>query len=439
MNSSDNFSALFDLPPHRNGKKVVELRALTHGLPPKAVKENMKLFYDEWHASGVDAWNLLQCSSSVFLVGDESSEEANKTFGWWTLPEVLGDRFISRLLNAPTGSCIMQPNATYTMFSLLSCKELNISNRRKIICTESEFPSVIHTIVSDGSRYENFSETSRNEIQFQRSIVPIESVVSGSDSFFASIDENTIAVALSHVGFTRGERLSDDLIRKIVKRAHSVGALVILDGYHAIGGRPIDVQALGIDIYFGGLLKEGCGSSGSCFLYIRKGLNLTPALSGWFADEHPFSFEQNPTTNTSVRRRFLLGTTSVASLYHSVEGLKIMLHIGLDKVGADVLQKVQTITSIFSNGGISVVSPQDPERMSALIVIEAQEANSLRQYLGTHMGIYVDARKNKYIRMAPHIYNTLEEVEYAANEIVKAVREGSYLSHSVTQIGGPVT
>src|SRR3989338_7125508 len=119
--------SLFAFPPVFKGRQSVDLRALTHGLPPVAVAENLRLFYEEWRVSGVDAWNNMTQSAHIFLMGDELSDERDRPIGWWTLPEVVGDRFISRLLHAKKGTCIMMPNATQIVFSLLSCAELKKS------------------------------------------------------------------------------------------------------------------------------------------------------------------------------------------------------------------------------------------------------------------------------------------------------------------------
>ena len=121
-------------------------------------------------------------------------------------------------------------------------------------------------------------------------------------------------------------------------------ALLAIDGYHALGNKKIDVKKINADLYIGGLLKEGCGSSGNCFLYIKQGLKLSPSISGWFGDKQPFAFAEKPQKNENIRRRFLVGTTPIAPLYHSVEGLKIMLDIGLEEVEKDVLyQKYQKL------------------------------------------------------------------------------------------------
>ena len=60
-----------------------------------------------------------------------------------------------------------------------------------------------------------------------------------------AIDERTLLVPISHVLF-RSAYILD--VKPIIEKAHSVGAIVILDGYHATGIIPVDVTALNVEL-----------------------------------------------------------------------------------------------------------------------------------------------------------------------------------------------
>lgn len=429
----------FEFPSQRDGKSVVELRALTHGLPPKSIKRSLELFFEEWKENGVSAWNQLTESNEVFLTGKEDDKEKNRPVGWWNLPAVVGDRFISRLINAPKRTCIMIPNASLAVLSLLSCKELHNEKKRKVVCTDGEFPAVLHSLHHYNRQFEGYSEDVRKQAEFSISMVEIGSDPFDADKVIAQIDDETCLVIFSHIGFVRGERISDEDIKRVAIAAHAHNALIAIDGYHALGNQVIDVQSIDVDIYFGGLLKEGCGSAGNCYLYIKKGLELTPSLSGWFGDKDPFAFKHKPTTHESIRNRFLTGTTPIAPLYHAVEGLKIMFDVGLQEVSDDVLGKVEMMTNLFIEADIDIVSSKIKKKMSSLIVLRVEDANKLRDYLIQEYAIMVDARKNEFLRLAPHIYNSVEELQFASQKIIEVIQSEKYLEINTIGQSGPVT
>lgn len=403
----------FVLPP----APAVELRAFTHGLMPKTVPAMMQAFCEDWAERGVDAWNSVP---DRWNIGHGTS--------WWTLPEDLGDAYISPLLGAPTGTCIMQPNVHWTVQALLSCDEAFADGRNEVVLTDAEFPSTRHSAQRwSGLRDLRVAEVSADENGF----VDVDRLVS-------SITDRTAWVIISHVGFASGEVLSNEAIRAVADAAHRVGALLAVDGYHANASMPIDVVGIGADVYFGGLLKEACGSTGNAYLYVREGLDLRPRMAGWFADADPFAFAATPADHPTVRRRFLAGTVAVASLYHAVEGLRVLLDVGLDAVRADVVAKTGRAVKRADDLGIALRSPGQSDRRGAMVVLEVPDADRLCAYL-KQQGVYTDSRRGALLRLAPFVWNTMDQVDLAFDAIADALRTGAHLMAPPEASRGPVT
>ena len=433
-----DLSHAFVLPTEPDGSRAAELRAFTHGLMPKTVPAMMQAFCDDWTERGVDAWNGVP---DRWDLGHETS--------WWTLPEDLGDRWIAPLLGARAGTCVMQPNVHWSVAALLSCDE-PFEGRTGVVLSEAEFPSVRHNVRQwDGLR----------DITVQ------EAPASGGDvdvdAMLDAISSRTAWVFVSHVGFASGAKLPDAAIRALADRAHARGALLCVDGYHATGSIDVDVEALGADVYVGGLLKEASGSSGNSYLYVRPGLDLRPRLAGWFADADPFAFNAEPEPHPRVRRRFLAGTTAIASLYHAIEGLRVLLEPGLEAVRADSLAKTAlAIERLEASGvaasgetasdgeapdglasgarGLRLRSPREAERRGAMVVIEAERADLLCAWLKTR-GVYTDSRRGEVVRFAPWVWNTREDVERCIDAMVEGVQTGEYLTYAPPPEAGPVT
>ncbi|MEL6770146.1 MAG: aminotransferase class V-fold PLP-dependent enzyme [Bacteroidota bacterium] len=409
----------FVIPPSPDGSPAIELRAFTHGLMPATVPAMMQRFAEDWQTHGVDAWNE---------VPNHWDPADGTPVGWWTLPTYLGDRFVARLLGAPAGTCTMQPNAHWSVQCLLSAPEPFATGRNEVVISATAFPSVQHSA-------RQWAAVRGYDLR----VVP-----PGADGFvdrqavLDAIGPKTAWVFLSHVGFTTGERLPDAFLQDVATTAHRHGGLFVLDGYHANATMPIDVLGLGADAYVGGLLKEASGSSGNGILYVRAGLDLTPALTGWFGDADPFGFAAAPLPHPEVRRRFLGGTTAVASLYHAVEGVRVLLETGLDAVRADSLAKTEIVIERAEAAGLRLRSPREPERRSAMVIFEVAAADRLCEYLKTR-GVYTDSRQGRFLRLAPWVWNTTAEVERALDEIAAAIRSGSHHAFEAPIHAGPVT
>ena len=418
-----NLRARYMMPVEDSPKDAIELRAFTHGLMPKTVPAMMERFCQDWRTRGVDAWNEVE---NHWRPG--GSETGNERVGWWRLPAYLGDAFIAPLLGAPAGTCIWQPSVHHAVQCLLSAPEVFADGRREVVVTEAAFPSVLHSV-----------QRWRDLLELSLTIVP-----AGSEGFvdraavLNAITEQTALVALSHVGFTTGERLPDDFLQETAARTHDAGGLFILDGYHAATTMPVGVQALGADLYFGGLLKEGSGSAGNAFVYVREGLQLTPRLTGWFGDAQPFAFRQKPEPHPDVRRRFLGGTTPVAPMYHAVEGARILLEAGLEAVRRDSLAKTAYGIERAEAAGLALRSPRAAERRGAMLILEVEAASQLCAYLKAR-GVYADSRQDRFLRMAPFVWNTTGELERAFDLIAEAVQTGAHHGAALPDAAGPVT
>lgn len=395
---------------------AVELRAFTHGLQPKTVPAMMQAFAADWQARGVDAWN-----------GVPDHWRHGRDAGWWTLPETLADAFLSPLLGVPEGTAVMLPSVHAALVGVLSSPEVWARGRR-LVTTAGEFPSILHTALR------------------MQPMLGIEvDVVPQTADGFTDVDALLAAIrrpgcglmAFSHVGFATGERLPDATIRTLVDAAHAAGALALVDGYHATGSLQIGAEALGADLYTGGLLKEACGSAGNAYLYVRPGLDLTPATTGWFGGGDPFAFGPEPVAHPEVRRRFLGGTTNVASLYHAVEGVRVLLEAGLERVEAHVAALSAQAVARAQAAGLQLVTPEDPARRGALLVVEVERADELVAYLKTQQ-VFVDGRRGRLLRLAPFVWNDAADVDRCFDAIEAALRTGAHHGHREAA-HGPVT
>jgi isopenicillin-N epimerase len=86
------------------------------------------------------------------------------------------------------------------------------------------------------------------------------------NAIWERVTENTKAIFVSHI--TSGTAIIMP-VEEICARARAEGILTIIDGAHAPSQVPLDLTAMGADIYSGNCHKWLCAPKGSAFLYVH--------------------------------------------------------------------------------------------------------------------------------------------------------------------------
>jgi cysteine desulfurase/selenocysteine lyase len=141
------------------------------------------------------------------------------------------------------------------------------------------------------------------------------------------ITDRTKVVALTHQSNVLG---TINPLEEIVKRAHEVGAVVVLDACQSVPHMPVDVKALGIDfLAFSG--HKALGPTGVGVFWGRSELleELPPFLTGGSMIE---TVTMTGATWAPAPRKFEAGVPNMAQAAGLAAALKYLSAIGLDKV-----------------------------------------------------------------------------------------------------------
>jgi kynureninase len=235
-----------------------------------------------------------------------------------------------------------------------------------------------------------------------------------------AIDERTVLVPVSLVLF---KSAYIENAAAIIEKAHRVGARVVLDVYQAAGTVPIDLETLGVDFAVGGSVKWLCGGPGNGYLYVRPDLAaaVEPAIAGWAAHARPFEFEIGPLDFADAPERFQSGTPNVPALYACRAGYEIIREIGVDAIRAKSLMLTRRLMDLTRDAGFRINTPgKDGERGGTVIIDVPNGAPVADQLIAR--GVIIDYRPGAGIRIAPHFYTTVEEIDHAVQALVEVAR-----------------
>lgn len=359
------------------------------GAMPETTADRLGEYAESWRTLGVKAW-------------------ADR---WWQLPIEVGN-IVAPLIGAPSGSVAMVPTVSQAQAMIVSALTFTPA-RDEIVMTALDFPSVRY--VTDelapklGARVSVVSTDDNICIDAQR--------------VADAITTRTKLVAISHVLF-KSAFIVD--VGPIIEKAHAVGALVLLDAYHAVGVIPVDVRALGVDFYMGGVLKWLCGGPGGCFLWVspEQSASLRPVLTGWQAHQRPFAFE--PTLEpASGAWRWLGGTPTVPALYAALDGPAIIGEAGLPAVRAKSRRQTAHLIALADARGFTVSAPRDPDRRGGTVAFDVPHGAAVAQALLSR-DIVIDYRPGAGIRVAPHFYTTDEELDAAVAVLDEILATGAW-------------
>ena len=372
--------------------KAVYLISHSLGAMPKGTYEKLHDYADVWATRGVRAW----------------------AEGWWNMPLTVGDQ-VAKIIGAAPGTVAMHQNVSICQSLILSCFEPS-PTRNKIVYSELNFPSVMYV-------YEAHARNGKLRIETVKSddgiTIPLERML-------AAIDETTLLVPISHVLF-KSAFLQD--ARAIIKRAHEVGALVVLDTYQSAGTVPFSVTELDTDFATGGSVKWLCGGPGAGYLYVRPDLQekLEPKTTGWMAHDQPFAFEPELRYATGIAR-FLHGSPAIPALYAAQSGYDIINEIGVERIREKNIRQSNYLISLAEEAGFRVTSPKDSSQRGGTITISHDHAAAIAREL-VRREFIIDYRPGAGIRISPHFYTSDEELELVIKELKKINESNSYHDH----------
>jgi selenocysteine lyase/cysteine desulfurase len=279
--------------------------------------------------------------------------------------------------------------------------------RDAVVASEAEFPTVGHVWLAQERR--------GARVQW----VPVRAGAVALDDYEGLIDERTAIVSATHAYYQNG--FVQD-VQAIGRLARARGALCFVDGYQSLGAVPIDVLAMEIDILASGTLKYLMGTPGIAFLYVRRALidRFEPLITGWFGRANPFAFEATQLDWARAASRFDCGTPPLFSAYISRAAIEWLLAAGREAIHDWTQLLSRRLIDGAHARGLTIHGPGLTAPKAPTTAIMCRDAHAVETALRSR-GIIASAR-GPAIRLAPHFYNTTEEVDRALDALTDVLR-----------------
>lgn len=326
----------------------------------------------------------------------------------WIEEVWLAKREFAKLVNASPDEIAVFSSVSEATSAVASALDFT-GRRRKVVVTEAEFPTVGHVWLAHEQRGARVAW------------VPVRDGAIDPADYGPLLDDETAVVSACHGYYVNG--FTQD-IAHLAARAHAHGALLYVDAYQTLGTMPVDVKALDVDFLVSGCLKFLMGVPGVAFLYVRRELieGLRPSVTGWFGRADPFAFRVKELDWAPSACRFDTGTPPVMNAYIARAGMEIITAIGADKIRAwhEVLAR-----RLIDGGrarGLAVHGTPDVSRKTATTAFVVDDSHTVEKAMRAR-GVLPSAR-GPVIRLSPHFYNTIADVDAALDALAAVVQRG---------------
>jgi cysteine desulfurase/selenocysteine lyase len=304
----------------------------------------------------------------------------------------------ARLINAEAAEIGLATNTTFGL--AVAARMLNLEPGDVVLTSDREFPANVYPWM----RLKELGVTLEQVPVTQEGWPDEDRIVERLG------DPRVRVLAISLVQFSNGYQV--DLAR-LSSETRSRDILFVLDAIQGIGQVPVDVRRTPVDILSCGAQKWLLSPWGSGFMYVRKELihRLEPPITGWMAYEGTDDFTQLTNYREELRdnaRRFEMITLPYQDFAGMQVSLELILEVGIENIARHIATLHQPLLDWAGRRGVRVSSPSGPHG-SGILCLAPPGADRVQQRLREQQ--VIASLREGSIRISPHFYNSLEEIE----------------------------
>ena len=267
-----------------------------------------------------------------------------------------------------------------TEFVNLIAHSLTLSPGDQILMAEGEYPAI----------------TAPWEFLRERGVEIVRRSVSSEETrqqdLLRGLTERTRLVLLSHVQYTTGTKAD---LAAVGKDCHEAGAFVLVDGTQGLGAVPVNLED--VDFYVSSTFKWILGAFGLSVAVVKKEAEkqLRPAYAGYGGNKLQYTSVNYPT------------------LWALDAALDLFEEVGWTRIYDQVAQVTDFLMDGLKDLGISVLTPRNARE--GIVSFRHPRGGQIERAMAQRK-IYF-AYRDGYVRIAPHFYNTVEDVRTMLNAL----------------------
>jgi len=305
-------------------------------------------------------------------------------------------------LDAPPGSVAVVGGASEGLGQLAA---ILASRPGAVVLIRTDFPSVTYPWLGAQQRM----GTSIRWVDDQ----PSKDLTEG---LLEAIETDTSTVCISAVQYATGSGVN---VHAIVRRAHQVGAKVIVDVTQLAGAAPMSMRDWGADAVVCSGYKWLSGHGGVALLAVDKALaEETPHLVGWKGAADPFDFHADQLSLAPDARRFELSTMAYGSAVSLSASLSLLAEIGMPTIAEHAAELANELVSRVAPLGWAPFRSLDSSASTSHILSLRHPTRTAVevQRLLEEAGVVVSSRGGG-IRVSLHHYNDSSDISALVNAL----------------------
>jgi isopenicillin-N epimerase len=252
----------------------------------------------------------------------------------------------------------------------------------------------------------------RRGARYLRQPVPLPALSEGQiiEAIWSGVTERTRALFISHISSPTALIFP---IVELVRRAREAGIISVVDGAHAPGQVPLNLEALGADFYAGNCHKWMMAPKGSAFLYARREMQplLEPLVVSWGWQS------ETPGPSRFIDEQEYQGTRDIAAYLSVPAAIQFMREHDWPRVQQACHELVRYARQEISDlTGLAPTTPDTPDWFAQMgaCPLPACDGELLQRRLYDEFAVEIPITTwngQRFVRISVQGYNTQTDVQ----------------------------